>query len=220
MSDIPRDPESVCELLRTTSSEELKAASALLHKAGVKHRLAGTKAGFDIMEIGRDGGPSDKLILLAKEDRAKASKVMEESYAGTPLPEGHFLRDATDDEILEILAAPEEWSFFDLAQARKLARERQLSAVDLAEKKAVHVEALQEGKPAPKTLLRLGWILSLVGSGIGIILGVGLVISMEKTPNGLFHKYDKASRESGANIAFVGVVMSVILALLLRTLAG
>lgn len=219
MNEMPQDREAVCELLRTTSQEELNAASKLLHKAGINHRLAGTKAGFDIMEIGRAGGPVDKLILVAKEDHASACKVMEESYAGTPLPEGHFLRDASDNEILEILAAPEEWSFFDLAHAKKLARERQLSAVDLAEKKAVHMDALREGKPAPKMLLTLGWLLALVGGVTGIILGVGIVISTEKTRHGVFPKYDKASRESGANIAFVGAVMSAILTLLLMTFA-
>ncbi|WP_395746200.1 hypothetical protein [Prosthecobacter sp.] len=220
MKNTLRDREAVCVLLRTTSAEELKAACELLDKAEISYRATGTKAGFDIMEVGRAGGPADKLLLIAKEDHPRACEVMEQSYASTPLPQGHFLQEATDDEILEILAAPEEWSFFDLAQARKMARARQLSAVDLAEKKVAHVTELREGRPAPKMLMGLGWILSLVGSGIGILLGVGIIISMEQTPHGSFPKYDKASRESAANMIFVSVVMAVVLTMLLLTLNG
>ncbi|WP_395740873.1 hypothetical protein [Prosthecobacter sp.] len=218
MEDTLEDPQEACELLRTTSLEELKAAAELLKTAGIPHRLAGTKAGFDIMEVGRAGGPSDKLILVPREALSKASALMEESYGGLPLPEGHFLHDASDDEILEIIAAPEEWSFFDLAHARRIASERQLSAGDLEQKKVEHVDAVREGKPAPKMLLRLGWILALVGSGIGIILGIGIAISKEKTPHGVFYKYDEASRKSGTGMAQAGATMSLLVLLLLVVL--
>ncbi|WP_395751042.1 hypothetical protein [Prosthecobacter sp.] len=219
MEDTSQDPQEACELLRTTSPEELKAASELLKKAGIPHRLAGTKAGFDIMEVGRAGGPSDKLILVPREVLSRASALMEDSYAETPLPDGHFLHDASDDEILEILAAPEEWSFFDLAHARRIARERKLSVGAIEQKKAVHVDEVREGKPAPKMLLRLGWILALVGSGIGIILGIGIAVSKEKTPYGVFYKYDSASRKSGANMAQAGATMSLLVLLLLVILS-
>lgn len=218
MNDAARDRESVRLLLRTTSLEEFQAACELLNGEGIPFRASGTKAGFDIMEIGRAGGPADKLILVRKADHPRACRVMEASYASAPLPEGHFLADVSDDEVLEILAAPEEWSFFDLAQARKIARERQLSAVDLAEKQVAHVEELREGRPAPKTLLWLGWILSWTGSGLGILIGVGIVISQEKTPQGTFSKYDKASRESGASMAFTSVVMAIVFGILLTVL--
>lgn len=208
------------ELLRSTSATEIQAARDVLKLAGIACRIAGTKAGFDIMEIGRDGGPSDHLLLVAAGDLKQASEAMEASFANTPLPEGHFLATATDEEVLEVLAAPEDWSFFDLAYARRLARERQINAADVAGKRTAHVAELKEGRPAPAMLVRLGWILALTGSGLGILIGVALVISTEKTPHGEFPKYDRASRESGASMAFVSVVVAIGVGLLLTVFAS
>ena len=220
MSDSSTDCCLQTELLRSTSATEIQAARDVLKLAGITCRIAGTKAGFDIMEIGRDGGPSDKLLFVAASDLKKASEAMEASFAKTPLPEGHFLGNATDEEVLEVLAAPEEWSFFDLAHARRLARERSLNAADLVGKMTAHMAELKEGRPAPTMLIRLGWILAFTGSGLGVLIGVALVISTAKTPHGEFPKYDKASRESGASMAFVSIVTAIGVGMLLSMFAS
>ena len=169
----------------------------ILTTAGIPHQASGTQAGFDIASIGRADVPADILITVESQDYSKARHALEEALAESELPEGHFLCSASNDDILDMLASPGEWSSFDIAQAQKLARQRNLSLEHLHQKQSEHVAAAMRGKPAPTWLLVLGWSASLLGGVIGIGIGYSLAYMKEQTPEGGHFTYDEPSRKAG-----------------------
>ena len=129
----------------------------ILTTAGIPHQASGTQAGFDIASIGRADVPADILITVESQDYSKARHALEEALAESELPEGHFLCSASNDDILDMLASPGEWSSFDIAQAQKLARQRNLSLEHLHQKQSEHVAGISHTMSRPERQAGTCW---------------------------------------------------------------
>lgn len=185
------------ELVRTKSVDELAAVVETLNLAGVKHRVSSTKAGFDISEVGRGDYPADMMVMVEREDVKAARAALEGSFTETPLPEDHFLHSSPDEEILEILAAPNEWDPFVVVHARRIARERDLKLVVEEAKSAEYLQALAKGKPAERWHVILGWISVVLGGVVGMWIGFSLAYDKDSHEEGDFYSYDAPTREMG-----------------------
>lgn len=137
------------ELMRTRSEEELAAVIETLNAASVPHRVSTTKLGFDISEVGRGDVPPEMFIMVEQADLPAARAALESSFASTSLPEEHFLSTASDEELLEILAAPQEWDPLVVVHARRLAVEKNLDPTVLVQRAEEHRQKLKLGKQAP-----------------------------------------------------------------------
>ena len=66
-------------------------------------------------------------------------------------------------------------------------------------------------KPASKNLLIAGWIFSVLGGLIGVIISSHIAFAKIKTPNGYFsYKYDLESRRKGRTMLIVCVSVMIL----------
>jgi|GEM_PF-1358078 len=224
--------EQCFELLRSTSREEVASTAVLLSASGVPHKVSSSRAGAEITEIGRGDVPKDYFITVKESEFQQARNVLESVYAKTKLPQGHFLHSATDEDLIEVLSSPSEWSAFDVAHARRLAMERGMEETVIQAGREVQLACPAHGRKAPQTLIIYGYVSALLGglNTVGILgvfggvsallVGLSLLNSRERTPEGEFYRYDEDSRRAGKRILVILGLMFCATYLLLSTYFG
>ena len=205
------------ELQKFRESSEAKEVANLLEQAGVNFTVSNTSRAFDVSQIGGLGGDSsDEGILIAvrESDFESARSILEASYLSTPIPDDHYLITASNEDLAEILATPDEWSPFDVVHARSMMSKRGIDLELIEEKKQKRIEALKSGKPASNWLIWGGWAGALTGGLIGVGIAWSLTSMKEKTPEGEFYTYDDRSREIGKKMMSVSIVVLLLLVFL------
>lgn len=201
--------EELIELFRSQDVDVVKQVISILDEAGIAYHLIEDEGGFDLTAIGSEEA-TEKIINIQTSDHEKARAALEADSLNSDLPEGHHLLLSTDDELAEIINHASEWSPFDVAHARKLLEERGFDIKKLAEDRNQRIALLKKGKPAPRALVILGWIFSILGGVIGIAVAWSLCHTKDKTPDGEFHRYDEASRAIGEKMLKVGATVLLI----------
>ena len=194
------------ELLRCRDGGILEETRLILDKAGVPYRFGSTETSFDITSIGTTQNV-DVIVTVGRDHYQAARDAMEAEYLNADLPDDHFLLSASDHEIAEILGKPEEWSAFDVAHARRIARNRGVDEIEVVKQREERLERLKRGKPASKTLLFFGWMFSLVGGFIGLGIAWSICYMKERVPEGEFFTHDEKSREKGKLMMVVACIM-------------
>ena len=212
--DEPEDgPDLSAEVMRSGSLEEIRTASEVLGVNGIPYQVSNAGAVFDVTTIGSQP-LNDYLIKVTASDLESARLAFENHYTAKDLPRDHFLRTATDEDIVEILAAPLDWDAFTVAHARRIAATRAINADAIKGKTEERIiekrEEIKVGKAAPTWLLVLGWASALMGGLFGIGIGYSLSYMKEETPEGRFYTYDERSRRRGGQILILSVVMVVV----------
>ena len=212
--DEPEDgPDLSAAVMRSGSLEEIRTASEVLDVNGISYQVSNAGAVFDVTTIGSQP-LNDYLIKVTDSDLESARLALENHYTAKDLPRDHFLRAATDEDILEILASPLDWDAFTVAHARSIAATRAINPDAIKGKSEERIiekrEEIKVGKAAPTWLLVLGWASALMGGLIGIGIGYSLSYMKEETPEGRFYTYDESSRRRGGQILILSVVMVVV----------
>lgn len=212
--DEPEDgPDLSAAVMRSGSMEEIRTASEVLDVNGISYQVSNAGAVFDVTTIGSQ--PLNAyLIKVTDSDLESARLALENHYTAIDLPRDHFLRTATDEDIVEILASPLDWDAFTVAHARRIAATREINPDAIKGKREERIiekrEEIKVGKAAPTWLLVLGWASALMGGLFGIGIGYSLSYMKEETPEGRFYTYDESSRRSGGQILILSVVMVVV----------
>lgn len=216
------------EILRSKFPEEIECTAKLLSEDGIAFRVSANKASFEYSDLGHGGVPPDVILSVAEGDYRVAREKLEAAYGNESLPEGHFLNHASNEDIAAILAEADEWSPFDVAQARNLQNERSIPPrpeQELEAKLAVdHSTAIS----APRWLVPLGWLLSLLGTlggfaGIQGFLGllalwIGWTVGYgtRNVSDVWYPRFDPPSRREGRWLYGVTLVLYLIWAMASR----
>jgi hypothetical protein len=112
------------------------------------------------------------------------------------------LRNATDEDLINVLAEPDEWNGFDVARARCVARQRGLNAEAILRER---VAKLSQGIPAPRWMLTVGWLTSF--TILCLPIAFSLAFKKTATTHGEFYVYDKRSRDHGIYMFIVQVCL-------------
>src|SRR6056297_1757683 len=107
-------PEELLEIQRCSHSEAAEQTTSILKEAGIRFRLASTTGNFDLTSIGTGQG-GEVIISVAKQDHRAAIAALEQALLEIELPDNHFLHDASDEELVEVVGQASEWSPFDVA---------------------------------------------------------------------------------------------------------
>ncbi|MES2921346.1 MAG: hypothetical protein V4819_07360 [Verrucomicrobiota bacterium] len=193
---------NLIELLRCRDAESIDEIKEILDAAGIPYRIGSNTSGFDITSIG-SGSDVQEIVSVRAGDYDAARAAMEKVYLGTDLPEDHYLRDSSDDELAEVVGQASLWSAFDVAHARRLLEERGVEPTKIAAKKDARLDQLRTGKQASGYLLFFGWLFTLLGGLIGLGIAWSLCHLKERTPEGEFYTYDAASRGEGRPMLIV-----------------
>ena len=197
------------EVMRSGSLEEIRTASEVLDVNGIFYQVSNTGAVFDVTMIGSQP-LNEYLIKVTDADLETARSALENHYTAKDLPCDHFLRTATDEDVVEILASPLDWDAFTIAHARRIAATRSINPDMIKGKRDERIiekrKELKVGKAAPTWLLVFGWTSALMGGVIGIGIGYSLFYMKEVTQEGSFFTYDESSRRRGGQIRILSIV--------------
>jgi len=228
MLDMSNQRKDLVELQRSRFQDEIDEVCGILDENEIPYKLGTDGAVYDLSQIGVGGDPQT-IISVPGFLFNDAREAMEKHFIQTPLPEDHYLHSFSDDEFIDLLATESDWSAYDVAHARKIMEEQDISYEKVAASKEQLEEALAYGKPAPKwmmwvpIIMSIFWILTspigVVGLFIFLLIPLGIswsVLSMKaKHPHSQYFLYDLKSRESAKILFYLNIILCFIAIILL-----
>ncbi|MFI0427945.1 hypothetical protein [Mariniflexile sp. HMF6888] len=151
-------------------------------------------------------------IRIKQSDFEKAEEILEKN-AETLMDEvdkDYYLFEFTNEELYEILLKSDEWSKFDYTLAQKILEKRGKS-VDKDLLNSLKNERLKElAKPEgnQKPWIFAGYLFSLLGGFLGLVIGYFLWTSKKTLPNGQkVYSYTEKDRKQGMYIFYIGLII-------------
>lgn len=120
----------------------------------------------------------------------------------------------TDNELLAIIKAPQEYQESFVLAAETELRKRGIDFTEIKMKTLAYRERLetldQQGKPGDQILITLGFIFSVLGGLLGIIIGGVFRFSTKKGMSGYTYPvYNANTRQLGSAMILISVVMII-----------
>ena len=155
------------------------------------------------------------IVRVAQEDLGKARAVADDHDREVidTLPEDYYLFDFSATELMEILNRQDEWSDFDVALARRRLAEMDIliDDTDIERMKEERMEVLKEPDPEPTTVIVCGYIFSVMGGVLGLIIALFLLTSRKTLPNGERRPmYSDSTRRHGRYMLLVFAVSFIL----------
>lgn len=152
------------------------------------------------------------VVQLQLGDFERGSQLLAalNQHALNELSPGHYLFKFSDEELVDILVKPDEWSALDVALASQLLRKRgrDISADTLQLLRQRRVAELAQPDQDHKALVRSGYLSALLGGFLGIIIGYQLYSSRKQLPTGQrVYSYSPTDRVQGLRIMVLGSVV-------------
>ena len=177
--------------------------------------LPADTVGFTFNEAGQR-----LVVRLLPQDFARVTQLREASFeAGLDeVSPDHYLFSFSDEELVDILAKPDEWSPFDYVLARKLLRERGLefSQPEADALRAQRATALAEPARVSRWMLGMAYFSAVFGGVLAIVFGWFLHAHYRTLPDGRrSYIYAPADRYHGLRLMVLGAV-GVLVAVAMR----
>ena len=158
----------------------------------------------------------DVAIKIKSSDFAMAHKALEDFYQKDleNVDKDYYLFAFTDQELLEIVARPDEWGHFDYQLSQKILKDRGKEitvgiATLLKERRLVD---LSKPEAASKYMIYSGYISAIAGGVFGIFIGWMLSYLKKTLPNGQrIFAYREEDRNHGTRMLLLSVVGLLIL---------
>jgi hypothetical protein len=167
---------------------------------------------------------TDYAIMIKQSDFKQASHAYDEYFARQldEVPDDYYLFSFTDDELLEILAKPDEWGSFDYQLAKDLLKKR---GVDVTKEKTERLKAdryYQLAQPEGESVKNIVayYIVSILVVlifffPIGMIIGWVWGYSKKQLPDGYkVYNYNETVRDHGRNIFLISMILFVLTVIL------
>lgn len=156
--------------------------------------------------------PKEYEVKLKPEDFEAANAILERQAVEEmgELPEGYYLSEFTNDELIDVLAHRYEWSEFDYLHARRLLSDRgvQVNGQQLQEIAVNRLHELAKPEKDQGVWIIIGYIFALLGGVLGIITGYVLVYSTKTLPTGIsVPTYSPNDRKHGRYILILSVIV-------------
>ncbi|NOX99026.1 MAG: hypothetical protein GXP30_04710 [Verrucomicrobia bacterium] len=194
------------ELQRCRDSDSVSEVEGVLSAAGVAYKLVSTAPNFDLSATG-SGSDAQVIVRVPRAQYDEARAAMEKHCTGIELPEDHYLQNASRTEIVEILGQAPEWSPFDVAHARIIAAQKGIDLKEVEMERLAQIAQSHLGKPASGRLIFFGWVFSLFGGLIGLMIAWSLCGAKNSTDEGVFFVYDDKSREAGKKMLVLALLV-------------
>ena len=182
---------------------------------GIDYRLDRSKELLDKAFIGEN--LEKKFFLkIRSSDFSTANHVLDARILQniTALEKDYYLFSFTNDELIEILSKPDEWSRQDFLIARKILDERgeHISEDVINDLKSKRINELGREESEPVLSIIAGYILALLVSIVGLFFGLAFLTAKKNIPNGKkVFTYSKSTRKHGRNIVILSAVSLFIL---------
>lgn len=184
----------------------------LLSENGIESILADNVPPVDVTFSGNTLR-NEIEIRLKQSDFKKAEDILEKNAEEliASIDKDYYLFEFTDEELYEVLLKSDEWNAFDYTLAQKILKQRGKS-VDKELLNSLKKERLKDlAKPEEnqKPWIIAGYIFSLVGGFLGLIIGYFLWTSKKTLPNGQkVYSYSANDRKHGKYIFYIGLIIT------------
>jgi hypothetical protein len=154
----------------------------------------------------------DYAITLRRSDFKVAHTAYDEYFAKLldNVPEDYYLLSFTHDELLEILAKPDEWGSFDYQLAQKLLKEK---GIEITREKAEILKAerykeLAQPESEPAKNIVGYYILCILFFPVGLVIGWVWGNSKKQLPDGYkVYAYNDKVRKHGRRIFLISMII-------------
>jgi hypothetical protein len=173
-------------------------------------------------------------VKIRQEDFEKANSLLSNLSIQelNSISKDYYLFSMTDDELLEIIRKPDEWTILDFELAKKLLKERgrEIIPQELEQTKETRISELSKPDKSLTTYIYVGWFFILAGSifwiivprpmylgitVVGIMIGAGLFQSKKTLPDGKqVYRYNDNDRKQGRLIFIIGIIALLVSAVL------
>jgi hypothetical protein len=197
--------------------KDLSIITTILDENGISYEVDSAKTIIDENIVGSPLFAKYTLKLKPK-DFELANQKIEQYYAQVITDHDGFehLSQLTNEELIDIIIRPEEWSIESSVAAKLILRDRNIimSDEDIANKRKQHQSALRKGEKA-NLALRLSCILAIfIGLALNLVFAIGglsfsyyLAYGTKKDSNGVsYFIYDMPSRKQGMWIFYGGII--------------
>lgn len=187
-----------------------------LQEAGIPHHTT-----FDTGQVAFDPSfannqlTSNFTVQLALADFERGTQLLNKlnEHALSQIAPDHYLFRFTDEELMDIVVKPDEWSALDVALAGQLLRQRgrdvSLDALQLLRQR--RVAELAQPDQDHKALVRGGYLSAMLGGIIGIGIGYQLYTSRKQLPTGQrVYAYSPTDRVHGIRMMVLGTCVFIL----------
>jgi hypothetical protein len=188
--------------------------SQILDQAGIEYYIEEDSLVFD-PSYANNPLNKDYAIKIRQPDFRKATNAFDEYFKGQlgNVPPDYYLLDFTNDELLEILAKPDEWGNFDYQLSQDLLRQRgiDVSKQKLDSLKTARYKELAKSEDETVSNIVGYYLISILFFPVGLIIGWVWGYSKKLLPDG--HKvfaYNKNVQSHGRNIFLIAMVLFIL----------
>ncbi len=189
-----------------------------LTKNGIECEIENNQELFD-PSFSNNTIASDIAIKIKSKDFAAAHKTLEDFYKQDldNVDKDYYLFTFEDQELLDIIAKPDEWGHFDYQLAQKILKVRgkeiNPEVALLLKEKRLH--ELSKPEAATKYMIYSGYTSAIVIGVAGIVIGWILSYHRKTLPNGQrIFAYREEDRNHGTRILLISVISTILLVLM------
>ncbi len=186
----------------------------LLQQENIEYEIENASPNLDIT-FSANTSQDEFRVKIAREDFEKVDKLIQAltTQLLDQLDSDHYLFEFTEEELIEILEKPDEWSNDDYVIARKILSDRGKFYSDdqLVEMRNNRISFLKKPKTEPSGLVLSGWIFALLGGLFGLIIGWYLKDFKRTIFNGQrVYEFNEETRKKGHKMMRLGLIIHII----------
>lgn len=194
--------------------EEAGVLVEILKKNNIEYELTSDTPSSDVLFAGNTM-TEEIQINIKEQDFETVTKLQEEINVITAetLEKDYYLFEFSDDELLDLLKNPDEWSLNDYHWAREILTIRGKDVDDGTIEKWQNdrLENLSQTETVSLKYLILAWFFCLMGGFIGIFMGRHLSSYKKLLPNGQkIYGFNQKDRKKGYQISIAGFIVLLI----------
>lgn len=196
---------------RFPTLEQAKELQQILNEAGIDTIIADNVPPVDIT-FGGSTLNNEIEIRISTKDFKKAEELLLKQ-AETLIDEvdpSHYLFEFSTEELYDILIKYDEWGEFDYTLAQQLLKKRgeKIDAETLENLKKQRLLELAKPEKRQTGWIIAGYIFSILGGFIGVIIGYSLWKARKTLPNGTkVNSYTERDRKHGQYIFLIGIII-------------
>lgn len=154
--------------------EDAAGLTELLVAANIVYQVEEYASSFD-PAFANNPAVREIRVKIQPQDFNKADAILLEASRQEldAVDPSHYLFGFTDEELLEIITKPDEWSHFDFLLAQKILKERgkeiNLQVVELLKKQ--RLDALAKPEDTQHSWVVAGYLMAVLGGLFGVFIG-------------------------------------------------
>lgn len=199
---------------RFNNPEDANDLIATLKSNNISYIVEDASPSFDVTFSGNNFEKEVHIKLRPLDFEATEELLLNNAKLSTDeLPKDYYLLEFTNEELIEILMKPDEWSPTDYNLSQQILKERgkKIDSEFITTLKKKRNEELAKPEKSQKNWIYAGYIFAIMGGLLGIFIGWHLLTFKKTLPDGQrAYGYVESDRKNGKIILVVGLIFGAI----------